>query len=604
MFRQSLLSETLMNRVTNYRLFALAVNTHVNLYSVHDFRDRLLHEYFIKTTIATIDSPELHVAWLSLYSFLKNNRHNPDVYRQISSSFKVLSRNLADVVNQLRNFSLRIGERVFADVRNTDQSVILDKDELVSFVAISASMVKLGIKYEFKHVELNLTQANIIESTTKLHLDDIRKTLITEPELAKQALLAIYYGINIKDKQQFNEKNILDSVEQLRLIIEHPCPQNRSTGSPIEILDPSNPASQLFLPEGILETPLEDGSIQRSVYFYYDLGGSSHEPQGLLSLTSRNDATALPVTKAAVVAYIHFFVYGTLIQFHLLNSNAELKVFIKENKEAVLELLESCESLTLETINLIGVQGLIKLIRHPVAIAKLLDRVQIPVTALISLEPEVRADLIRHAVSVYGLMENISWQEIIKLNVKQRLVLFQYVDKIGKLIEKKYITFDELKMLTENEMVTLALEGKKPLKVDSMAVSPAVTRNGYPAYRLGSNIPAHVISPRAIRFLPPPLSQGDLWPCNIKINVLRSRIGDMLVGSEYILSTQCHSISITRINNNSYSLNDPNSSAGHCIYNNKQDLFTAIKKNLYVDDETMVAFKVNSNERISVLRRV
>lgn len=71
-----------------------------------------------------------------------------------------------------------------------------------------------------------------------------------------------------------------DSMKQIFKIMTHPCPQNRTTGSPYV-------GQEL----GMAVWKDEDGNIQR-------------EPVGLLSLTANSDNTATPVTRNDVAKYI------------------------------------------------------------------------------------------------------------------------------------------------------------------------------------------------------------------------------------------------------------------------------------------------------------
>ncbi|MDP1608480.1 MAG: hypothetical protein Q8L98_04095 [Chlamydiales bacterium] len=133
---------------------------------------------------------------------------------------------------------------------------------------------------------INGTQKSIIEGT----LIDILDHFQSMPS----AVVALE-AIQLIDKNELDEierlflkkHDLLDDIEFLRKIFQHPCPQNRAMGD----------YTAIDKPEGISEG---------QVYFWKNGFGTGvlSEPQGLLGLTARNDGTALPITKEATVQYI------------------------------------------------------------------------------------------------------------------------------------------------------------------------------------------------------------------------------------------------------------------------------------------------------------
>lgn len=126
---------------------------------------------------------------------------------------------------------------------------------------------------------INDTQKNIITGTLKLMLDPIEDLPFSK---AIKALKAISQDmLSETDIEQFIEQDIWESIKQIRDILEHPCPQNRSTNYPY-FEAPSNP----------------------SFIVYNNNNYPAFEKKGLLSLTSRNDVNTR-ITKDEVVIYIN-----------------------------------------------------------------------------------------------------------------------------------------------------------------------------------------------------------------------------------------------------------------------------------------------------------
>ena len=128
---------------------------------------------------------------------------------------------------------------------------------------------------------LNGTQKSIIAG----YLSFIFETIEEQPSKADvvkafQAILADQ--VSEKDKAFFQSRDLWDSIEQVRAIFSHPAPQNRSTSYPY------------FAAPHDINTVVFPTSEHRPGF----------EQRGLLSLSARNDATAPPVTKKAVVVHI------------------------------------------------------------------------------------------------------------------------------------------------------------------------------------------------------------------------------------------------------------------------------------------------------------
>jgi len=76
---------------------------------------------------------------------------------------------------------------------------------------------------------LNGLQRNLLDAT----FDFLFDTLIEDvtPEAGLQALAAMKdTSVYKAQKQLFNTHQLLGTIDQVRAIYAHPCPQNRSTG--------------------------------------------------------------------------------------------------------------------------------------------------------------------------------------------------------------------------------------------------------------------------------------------------------------------------------------------------------------------------------------
>lgn len=127
---------------------------------------------------------------------------------------------------------------------------------------------------------LNETQRNIILGTLAFPLNDIAELERTTEVRALRAILSTYiHGDLIKD---FIQLDVWESIQQIRNIFEHPCPQNRSESLPLSGVEP-------------------DSEI---VFYKNSAGEITSERRGLLSLTARQNRDEPPVTKEAVTLYI------------------------------------------------------------------------------------------------------------------------------------------------------------------------------------------------------------------------------------------------------------------------------------------------------------
>jgi len=146
--------------------------------------------------------------------------------------------------------------------------------------------------------DINATQKNLVQTTLAFIFDDIFQMNLLD------ALFSLHVMIdkNEPDENQIALKNI-DAwvyVEQVRRILKHDFPQNRGHGDGGAFLsalgrDPINEEEY---------SACQNGVYKGIVYYYGSKGKLLAEPEGLLSLTSRNDQTALPITSTATKNYI------------------------------------------------------------------------------------------------------------------------------------------------------------------------------------------------------------------------------------------------------------------------------------------------------------
>jgi hypothetical protein len=128
---------------------------------------------------------------------------------------------------------------------------------------------------------INKTQKNIIEATFNVWFDEIFKL---NREHAIRALnIILQQAVSAGDIQFLNSVKIWPIIKDIRKIIDHPAPQNRSEDNPY----------------------LGRHSNPNMVVFKNSQGNYAFEERGLLGLSARNDDTALAITKYATIEYIY-----------------------------------------------------------------------------------------------------------------------------------------------------------------------------------------------------------------------------------------------------------------------------------------------------------
>jgi hypothetical protein len=139
---------------------------------------------------------------------------------------------------------------------------------------------------------LNETQKTIIAAWLKYPLKDIVSSL-------KEFPFQIVYALQELLLNYLREKDILkpvwSSFEEIQQILLHSCPQNRRVG---------DPAAAHYQLDGITR---DEQGVEWVHYWTVDDSGNSitaSERRGLLGLTAKNNETAPPVTKQAVIDYI------------------------------------------------------------------------------------------------------------------------------------------------------------------------------------------------------------------------------------------------------------------------------------------------------------
>lgn len=307
-----------------------------------------------------------------------------------------------------------------------------------------------------KTQRLNPVQKSIIEGAIKFPLNDIIQTFIAEPETAIKALLAISTGVIEEDKNIFHD--VLDSIETISKIIYHPYPQN--TNENYEYVGKTPGYSAFKMTNDFIQSIskdktilLKNGRVILNQYClhakYADLAETDllyaimQQEEGLLTLTTREDIHTPPVAKYDVDMYVTEQINITISQ---LNDLKELTPFLKKNEKEIQDLLQKCDALTIDQFPSIGSEGLTKMLGHAIPISRLLDRVHIPMQSFLDLDETTRAECIVHSLDFVKLTEaSLSWHEILALPFTTRLLFYKHAEDIRKLIEKKKITFDELK---------------------------------------------------------------------------------------------------------------------------------------------------------------
>ena len=191
-------------------------------------------------------------------------------------------------------------------------------------------------------VALNGTQRNIIEGLLKDYIDDILALNQSDAIKALQAVIA--ENVLAEEKALFEKQDIWADVAFIREILTHPCPQNRAVSYPY-FGAPSDPSMVVYKDS--------DGNV-------------AFEQKGLLGLTARNDSTAPPVSKEAVVIYIHELVNTAIAQKKLASnvtdSPATQPTLFADNKkqeEAAIKQIKTM--LSAEELKVIPVMALARL---------------------------------------------------------------------------------------------------------------------------------------------------------------------------------------------------------------------------------------------------
>lgn len=165
----------------------------------------------------------------------------------------------------------------------------VNRDDKDKWGQTALSLAKQSIKNEYyydKEIlkllqdDINGTQKCIIESTLKFVFDAISE--LKARDAIRALKLMIFSKISKYEINWLKKQNIWDYISQVRDILSHPCPQNRSTNYPYF----GKPADHTM------------------VVYKDDNGKPAFEKKGLLSLTARNDSNT-SITKEAVTNFIH-----------------------------------------------------------------------------------------------------------------------------------------------------------------------------------------------------------------------------------------------------------------------------------------------------------
>ncbi|MBV8802042.1 MAG: hypothetical protein JO131_03580, partial [Gammaproteobacteria bacterium] len=221
---------------------------------------------------------------------------------------------------------------------------------------------------EISFPSLNGGQRNVIEGTLNFYLDDIHDLTKEGSERKLHPLNALKAlkkmlntePLNEEEVKQFTKHDILTNITVVRDILNHPYPQNRThsyfpTGEKDFVLFHLNPddCDKLLDKQATLNTKrtIQTEDQTRVVYDVIYKNGRKipanlthsltsldslgiewdfigKEPIGKLSLTNLEDAKTLPVTKQAVVDYIHFLVKKA-IKFQEMQYIEDIKKFLQ-----------------------------------------------------------------------------------------------------------------------------------------------------------------------------------------------------------------------------------------------------------------------------------
>ncbi len=189
---------------------------------------------------------------------------------------------------------------------------------------------------------INQIQKTLLVTTIKSHLDDIRDAFL----FPRDSLRAWHAILSEEEPTRqmidfFMEIGIWSSILDIRNILKHPYPQNRSVGDPTAtgIGNPNEELPDVYIVEDFLarmemqqvsEVVVEDfpivsieneehlasndGIVNGVVHYWSDGFGSTvcTEPQGILSLSSKDDKKTPAITKEAVNKLIHDLVEGEI----------------------------------------------------------------------------------------------------------------------------------------------------------------------------------------------------------------------------------------------------------------------------------------------------
>ncbi len=194
---------------------------------------------------------------------------------------------------------------------------------------------------------INETQKRILEGYLQFPFEEIVESLSDEIEsssliinayktmVSPGSLPEILPGLLTRSTLIFSRNEVWGSIEAVRKLFRHPCPQNRRVGD-------SSAASGST-----------DGIINNEVYYWEDgFGGIlKHEQQGLLGLTAKNDSSALPITKDAVINYTIQLINQQIKLFEILgvyvNEFNQIQ-FASNDKEMVITTILANEKLAVK----------------------------------------------------------------------------------------------------------------------------------------------------------------------------------------------------------------------------------------------------------------
>lgn len=170
---------------------------------------------------------------------------------------------------------------------------------------------------------LNETQRNILNATLEYPLSAI-SAIGDEKSLAVLRLMfqpILGLPVSNEETRILEEWKVLDEFNQISQILAHPAPQNRSMSNEyVETALQDIPEEQrdlLFRQAGV--SSMAEYLAGHAVYTTTDQfhpEDFKREPEGLLSLTARNDATTEPVTKEDVTDYIVEKVKWQILSMH------------------------------------------------------------------------------------------------------------------------------------------------------------------------------------------------------------------------------------------------------------------------------------------------